>query len=230
MSEGRKLPERNAPPEDGAESPSDPQGPVSSPGMPRVPSTGGTPRAMANPGRAMSAARAAPATKKPEGPVGKRLTSEAQNQLLNAIAIVKELVQDFRGSDQYVKAKAGIVGGWIFISLVSIIIACPSRGVQTTALGARVTVLPNAERSQAAPSMTVYNTDEDAWEDAVFVVNGKYKAIVDKIDAGGIITLTPKSLLSSSGPMPSDERFINAEMRTKDGKAELVKDGQPLTE
>jgi hypothetical protein len=180
--------------------------------------------------RPVSAARAAPVTKKPEGPVGKRVASEAQNQLLNAIAIAKELVQDFRGSDQYVKAKAGIVGGWILISLISIIIACPSRGVQTTDLGARVTVLPNADRPQAAPSMTINNTDEDPWEDVVFTVNGKYKAIVDKIDAGGIITLTPKSLLSAKGAMPSDERFINAEMRTKDGKAELVKDGMPVTE
>lgn len=223
MSEGRKVPERNAPPEDGAESPSAPTGKVSSPGMPR---------AVTNPGgmRAMSAARTAPVTKKPDGPVGKRVASEAQNQLLNAVAIVKELVQDFRGSDQYMKAKAGIVGGWILISLISLIIACPSRGVQTTDLGARVTVLPNEDRLQAAPSMTVNNTDEDAWEDVVFTVNGKYKAIVDKIDAGGIITLTPKSLLSASGPMPADEHFITAEMRTKHGKAELVRNGKPLTE
>jgi hypothetical protein len=222
MSEGRKVPDRSIPLEDEAESPSEPQRMASSPGMPRVPSNTGA--------RAISAARTAPVTKKPQGPVGKRVASEAQNQFLNALAVVKELFQDFRGSDQYVKAKAGIVGGWIFISLVSLIIACPSRGVQVTALGARVTVLPNSERPQAAPSMTVYNTDEDAWEDAVFVVNGKYKAIVDKIDAGGILTLTPKSLLSAKGPMPADERFINAEMRTKHGKAELVKDGQPLTE
>ncbi|WP_224248900.1 hypothetical protein [Hyalangium gracile] len=189
------------------------------------------PRAVTNPGmRAMSAARTTPVTKKPEGPVGKRVASEASNQLLNALSVLKELVQDFRGSDRFVKAKAGIIGGWIFISLVSIIIACPSRGVQTTDLGARVTVLPNADRPQAAPSLTVSNTDEDPWEEVVFTVNGKYKAIVDRIDSGAIFTLTPKSLLSPTGPMPSDERFINAEMKTKDGKADLVKNGQPLTE
>ena len=208
MSEGRKVPEQNAPP------------PASNPGPPRT---------VTNPGmRAISAARAAPASKKPEGPVGKRLASEASNQLLNAISVIKELVQDFRGSDGFAKAKAGIIGGWIFISLVSLIIACPSRGVRTADLGARVTVLPNPLRPQAAPSLTVDNTDSDPWEDVVFVVNGKYRATVEKIDAGAIFTLTPKSLLSPAGPMPSDEHFINAEMRTKHGNAQLVKDGQAV--
>jgi hypothetical protein len=179
--------------------------------------------------RAMSAARTAPPGKKADGQVSQRLASEASNQFLNILSMLKELVQDFRGSDRFVKYKAGIFGGWVFISLVSIIIACPGRGVETTDLGARVTVLPNADRPKAAPSMLVSNTDSDPWEDVVFVVNGKYRATVEKIDAGGIFTLTPKSLLSPAGPMPSDEHFVNAEMRTKHGKAELVKDGQPMT-
>jgi hypothetical protein len=178
--------------------------------------------------RAISAARTAPVEKKPDGKVSKRVASEASNQLLNALAIVKELVQDFRGSDGFVKAKAGIVGGWIFISLLSIIIACPGRGVRTADLGARVTVLPNPDLPQAAPSLTVTNTTKDPWEDVVFVVNGSYRATVEKIDAGGIFTLTPKSLLNPKGSMPADAHFISAEMRTKHGNAELVKNGQPL--
>ncbi len=221
MSEGRKVPEHNAPPAGGSESPGAPQRTVSSPGMPRT---------VTNPGmRAISAARTAPVEKKPDGKVSKRLASEASNQLLNALAIVKELVQDFRGSDRFVKTKAGIVGGWVFISLLSIIIACPGRGVKTADLGARVVVLPNADLPKAAPSLTVTNTTKDPWEDVIFVVNGKYRATVEKIDGNeGSFTLTPKNLLSPSGPMPADQRFISAEMRTKHGNAELVKNGQPL--
>lgn len=221
MSDGRKVPERSAPPADGAEPSSAPQRTVSSPGLPRV---------TTNPGmRVMTAARAAtPAEKKAEGPVGKRLASEASNQALNLFSILKEKWEEFRASDRFFKAKAGIVGGWVFISLVSIIIACPGQGVKTADLGARVTVLPNSDRPKAAPSLTVTNTDEDPWENVIFTVNGKYKAIVEKIDSGGIYTLTPKSLLGPAGPMPSDERFIHAEMKTDDGKAELVKDGKPV--
>lgn len=219
MSDGRKVPEHNGPP-------------AQSGSTPRVPSTPGTPRAVTNPGmRVMSATRAAPAEKKaPEGPVGKRLASEASNAFLNALSILKEMAQDFRNQDKFFKYKAGIVGGWVFISVVSLVIACPGQGIETTDLGARVTVLPNSERPTAKPSLTVENTDDDPWENVVFVVNGKYRATVERIDAGAIFTLTPKSLLSPAGPMPADEKFFNAEMRTEDGQADLVQEGKPLTQ
>jgi hypothetical protein len=205
--------------------------------MPRTPTNPGMPR-VSSPGmrvssagmKVMTAARTAPVEKKAEGPVSKRLASEASNQALNVVSILKEKLEEFRTSDRFFKAKAGIIGGWAFISLLSIIIACPGQGVKTADLGARVTVLPNPDRPKAAPSLTVTNTDEDPWENVIFTVNGKYKAIVVKIDSGGIYTLTPKSLLGPEGPMPSDERFINAEMKTDDGKAELVKNGKPVGE
>jgi hypothetical protein len=224
MSDGRKVPEQSAPPAEGEELSPAPQR-VSSPGMPRVSSPGM--RVSSAGMKVMTAARTAPLEKKAEGPVGKRLASEASNQALNIFSILKERLEEFRTSDRFFKAKAGIIGGWAFISLLSIVIACPGQGVKTAELGARVTVLPNADRPKAAPSLTVTNTDEDPWENVIFTVNGKYKAIVVKIDSGGIYTLTPKSLLGPAGPMPSDERFINAEMKTDDGKAELVKDGVP---
>ncbi|ADO71555.1 conserved uncharacterized protein [Stigmatella aurantiaca DW4/3-1] len=216
MSDGRKVPERGGPPRETPASP--PSGP-SRPG--------------ANPGgaRVMSAARPAQAEKKgAELQVGKRVASEASNAVLNAISILKEMVQDFREQDRFFKYKAGIVGGWVAISLMSLVIACPGRSIETTSLGARVTVLPNPERPTASPSLTVTNTDDEPWENVIFVVNGKYRAIVEKIDAGGIFTLTPKSMLSPDGAMPSNERFINAEMRTNAGRSELVREGQPLTQ
>lgn len=234
MSDGRKVPEQSAPPAEGEESSPAPQR-VSNPGMPRTPTNPGVPR-VSSPGvrvssagmKVMTAARTAPLDKKVEGPVGKRLASEASNQALNAASILKEKLAEFRSSDGYFKAKAGIIGGWALISLLSIVIACPGQGVKTAELGARVTVLPNSDRPNAAPSLTVTNTGEDPWENVIFTVNGKYKALVVKIDAGGIYTLTPKSLLGPAGPMPSDERFTNAEMKTDDGRAELVKDGNPI--
>jgi hypothetical protein len=229
MSDGRKVPDHNAPPAGSSDPSAAPQRTISSPGMPRVPTNPGMPRIPTNPNmRAMSAARTGPVEKKSEGQVGKRIASEASNQLLNGLALLKEMFQDFRSSDQFFKAKAGIVGGWAFISLLSIIIACPGQGVKTADLGARVIVLPNADRPKAAPSLYITNTDDDPWENVIFTVNGKYKAIVDKVGAGGDVTLTPKNLMGPAGPMPSDERFINAEMKTNDGKAVLVKDGQAI--
>jgi hypothetical protein len=189
------------------------------------------PRAVTNPGmKALSAARAAPTEKKgPQGQVRERLASEASNVFLNALSILKEMVQDFREQDRFFKYKAGILGGWVLMSVLSFVIACPGQGIETAEFGARITVLPNEDKPSANPSLTLTNTDDEPWVNVIFLVNGKYQAIVPKIDAGSTYTLTPKNLLSINGPMPSDERFINAEMRTDDGKAELVRDGQPLT-
>jgi hypothetical protein len=230
MSDGRKVPERSAPQAEGEGTPSTPQRTVS-PGMPRTPTNPGIPRAVTNPGmKAISAARTTPVEKKsPEGQVRERLANEASNVFLNTLSILKEKWQEFRESDQYFKTKAGIVGGWVLMSLLSIVIACPGQGIETAEFGARITVLPNDDKPTAAPSLTVSNTDDEPWVNVIFLVNGKYQAIVPKIDAGSTFTLTPKNLLSTAGPMPSDEHFISAEMRTDEGKAELVREGQPLT-
>lgn len=222
MSDGRKVPDQNAPPAGSSDSGAAPQRTVSSPGMPRVPT---------NPNmRAISAARTGPVAKKPEGQVSKRIASEASNQFLNGLSMLKEMFADFQSSDRFFKAKAGIVGGWAFISLLSIVIACPGQGVKTAELGARVIVLPNKERPKSSPTLMVTNTDDDPWENVIITVNGKYKAIVEKVAPGGDITLTPKNLMSPMGPMPSDERFTSAEMKTDDGKAELVKNGEAVGE
>lgn len=227
MSDGRKVPGSSAPQGEPQ------QGSASTP--PRSGSNSSPPRTVTNPGgmRVMTAARTGPAEKKaPEGQVSKRLANEASNVFLNTLSILKEKLQEFRESDRFLKAKAGIIGGWALISVLSIVIACPGRGVETTDFGARVTVLPNVDKPTAAPSLTVTNTAEEPWENVVFVVNGKYSTrSIDKIDAGGIFTVTPRLLANATGtPMPPDERFVQAEMRTNDGKAELVRDGQPLTQ
>jgi hypothetical protein len=193
------------------------------------------PRAVTNPGgmKAISAARTAPAEKKaPEGPVGQRLASGASNVFLNGLSVLKEMVQDFREQDRFFKYKAGIVGGWALMSVLSFVIACPGQGIETTEFGARITVLPNEDKPTAKPSLLVTNMDSDPWENVVFVVNGKYSTrTIPKIDGGGDFTLTPRLLANDAGlPMPADERFITAEMRTDDGKAVLVREGKPVTQ
>ncbi|MDY7230650.1 hypothetical protein [Hyalangium rubrum] len=212
MSDGRKVPERSAPQQQ------QPQRTVTNPNA-----------------RAISAARPAAASAEKKGSekqVSQRLKSEASNVFLNALSIIKEKVQELREQDNFFKYKAGIIGGWALVSVLSIVIACPGQGIETTALGARVTLLPNADKPTANPSLTVTNTDTEPWENVVFVVNGKYSTrTIPKIDAGSIFTVTPRLLANNAGtPMPPDERFYQAEMRTDDGKAELVREGQPLTQ
>lgn len=196
MSDARKVPERSAPP----------------------------PRTVSNPGtmRVMTAARAAPVQEEPKGPLGKRLVSEATNAALNGVSILKELAQDFQERDRFFKFKALILGSWLGLSVLSIGIACPRQNLETGALGARVVDPKIAGR----PTLMIYNESKEPWRDVIFVVNGDFRASVEVVKPGDFITLTPKQLMNSAGAAPSDMPMRNLELRTKDGTATLLRNGE----
>lgn len=208
MSDARKVPERSAPP---------PAKPGAAPSSPNV-------RTVSNPGtmRVMSAARAAPIQEEPKGPLSKRLVSEASNAALNGVSILKELVQDFRERDRFFKFKALILGSWLALSVLSIGVACPHKDLETGALGARV-VDP---KIPGRPTLMIYNESKDPWRDVIFVVNGDFRASVELVKPGDFITLTPKQLMNSAGAAPSDMPMRNLELRTKDGTATLLRNGE----
>lgn len=208
MSDARKVPERSAPP---------PAKPGAAPSSPNV-------RAVSNPGtqRVMSAARAAPIQEEPKGPLGKRLVSEATNAALNGVSILKELVEDFRERDRFFKFKALIIGGWLTLSVLSIAIACPSKSLETGELGARV-VDP---KIPGRPTLMIYNESKEPWQDVIFVVNGDYRASVEMVKPGDFVTLTPKQLMNSGGAAPADMPLRNLELRTRDGNATLLRNGE----
>jgi hypothetical protein len=172
--------------------------------------------------KVMSAARAAPLAEEPKGPVAKRLASEAQNAALNAFSVLKELVQDFKERDRFFKFKALILGSWVTLSVLSIGIACPSRSIESGALGARVVDPKIAGR----PTLMIYNESDEPWEDVIFIVNGEFRASVEKVKPGDFITLTPKQLMNSAGAAPADMPLRNLELRTREGSATLLRNGE----
>ncbi|XXF80962.1 hypothetical protein P2318_14720 [Myxococcaceae bacterium GXIMD 01537] len=211
MSDARKAPERSAPP------------PAAKPGA--TPSSPGL-RTLSNPGtlRVMSAARTAPVEEVPKGPVSKRLASEASNAALNAVSILKELVQDFRERDRFFKFKAMILGGWLVLSALGIAVSCPKQGLETGGLGARV-VDP---KIKGRPTLMIYNESDEPWVDVIFIVNTDFRASVEAVKPGDFVTLTPKQLMSPSGAAPADMPMRNLELRTRDGKATLLRNGETV--
>ena len=196
-----------------------------------TPSSTNPPRASSttNP-RVMTAARTAPLPKdKGSEAVGERLKSESANAALNALAIAKEMVQDFRQQDRFFKYKAGIVGGWLLVSIATVGLTC-SRGVKETGeFGAKLTHV--AMRS----SLTIVNKSSDPWLDITFVVKDKrgqeWRASVGSVNPGNPITITPKQLLGPAGQAaPSDLAITGVEMRTADGRAILMENGRNLTQ
>lgn len=211
MSDARQRPERSVPP-----------GPARPGSTPSSTSN----RAVTNPGqlKVMSAARAAPVQEEPKGPVARRLASEASNAALNAFSILKELVEDFRERDRFFKFKAMILGGWLTLSALSIAVACPKQGLETGALGARV-VDP---KIPGRPTLMIYNESKEPWRDVIFVVNGDFRASVEVVKPGDAVTLSPKQLMNSAGAAPADMPLRNLEIRTKDGTATLLRNGEPV--
>ncbi|OJH38728.1 hypothetical protein BON30_21090 [Cystobacter ferrugineus] len=202
---------------------------VSSTGTPRVSSTT-TPRVSSttNP-RVMSAARTAPLPKGQDAAISERLKSESANVALNAVAVLKEMVGDFRQQDRFFKYKASIVGGWLLVSLATVGLTC-ARGVKETGdFGAKL--IPITSRA----AVTIMNKSDETWRDVIVVVKdnrgAEWRASVARVEPTKELTVTPKQLLGADGrAAPSDIRIRDVEMRTSEGRAQLLENGRNLTE
>ncbi|NBD13114.1 hypothetical protein FOF48_26640 [Corallococcus sp. Z5C101001] len=190
--------------------------------QPRAPSNPGPqPRAATSSGmRAVSAARTAPLEKpKVEGPLGKRVAAETSNVLLNTFSILKEQLADFRASNRFFKYKAGIVAGWVVLSVASFAIACPGRSLETGDMDARLVLSDKLDR----PSVTIWNESKDVWRDVTIIVNEQYRAAVAEVQPGNFVTITPKQLLGADGvTAPADLRFQSLKMRSPSDNADLT--------
>jgi hypothetical protein len=192
------------------------------PQQPRVPQT--------NP-RVMSAARAAPLPKEQlsKAVIRERLKSESENVALNALALVKEKVEEFRQQDRFFKYKAFIVGGWLFLSVSTFGATCARGGNQTGDFGAKLVSIPGRA------SISIMNKSEERWEDVLIVVQdnkgAEWRASVARVEPTKEVTISPKQLLGASGQAaPSDIVIRGVEMRTSEGRAVLLEDGRNLTD
>lgn len=195
---------------------------MSSTTNPRVSST-------TNP-RVMSAARTAPLPKEQQEAIAQRLKSESANAALNAVSIVKEMVGDFRQQDRFFKYKAFIVGGWLLLSIATVGLTC-ARGVKETGdFGAKLVRNPGGRAG-----VTISNKGDEPWLDVTVVVTdlrgGEWRASVAKVEPGREFTVTPKQLLGAEGQAAKgDINIQGVEMRTSEGRALLLENGNNLTE
>lgn len=206
----------------GANQPQQPRETPSSTNVPRASQT-------TNP-RVMSAARAAPLPKEQQqGQLAQKLKSEGANVALNALSIVKEKVQEFREQDRFFKYKAFIVGGWVMLSVLTFGATC-GRGVkQTGDFGAKLVLIP------ARNSVSILNKSKEPWTDVIVVIKddrgAEWRASVALVAPTKEVTLSPKQLLGATGQAaPSDISIRGVEMRTSEGRAQLLEDGRNLTE
>ena len=188
--------------------------------MPRSPSSQTNPRVM-------SASRSEPLPKEQED-IRKRLKSGGANAALNALSILKEMVQDFREQDRFFKYKAFIVGGWLLLTVVTVGTTC-GRGVKTMGDFGASLVVPKTSRS-----LTLINKSGNTWTDVIIVVKDElgqeWRATTEKVVAGESFTVSPKVLIGAGSKVaPSDIIIRGVELRTSDGRAKLLDNGVNLT-
>jgi hypothetical protein len=186
----------------------------------------GAPRRVSNPAlsrKAVSAARTAPLPQAPSGPLSRRLKSGAEDTALNVVSILRELWDDFRSSDRFFKYKAFILAGWLALSGVSVVVACPGgTGGPKNALGAQLV-------KTSVGDLVIVNNSGKAWTDVVVVVNGQYRLAVGRVVADAsdkYLPLEAQKLLGDNGkPAPSSLPMHRIHVTAKEGEAELSADG-----
>jgi len=77
-------------------------------------------------------------------------------------------LEEFRRSDRFFRMRAGVVGSWILLSLVTLWVACPSSG-PSNPLGADVQVL--RESLVGGQQLLVRNESDRIWTDVVLTLD-----------------------------------------------------------
>ena len=83
---------------------------------------------------------------------------------------VKNLVQDFRESNRYFKVKAGLISGYVAVSVVTLLVFIP-RG-ELNQIGAELRI--SKTEIVGGRYFLVTNTSSEDWKDVVLTMNGTY--------------------------------------------------------
>jgi hypothetical protein len=174
--------------------------------------------------RVVSAARMAPLAETGRRNTGEYLRAGAAETVLNGAGLLRDVWDDFKSSDRYFKYKAMVLVSWLFLTVTSVGIACPTSGFQTNAFGARLVVAGDA----ATPIYMVKNDGTDPWQDVEVLVNGQYRSTAAQVDAQREITLSPVILYDASGARaPSNLQITEIVVQVADDKVVLLEGGQP---
>ena len=170
-----------------------------------------------------SAARDAPLPdERASLPLQNRLKASAENSALNVMAMLRELLEDFRNQDRFFKYKALIIALWVGLSSTGMAVAWPSGGAGS--LGARIVVEYPGEHL----IIIIKNDSNEPWHDATMLVNGLYQGSAPLVEPGERFTMTPRQLMGKNGSLaPVDLRAEEVVLRTRHGKAVVLSHGEP---
>lgn len=155
---------------------------------------------------------------------GARVKGFFEDLGLNALSVLKELVDDFKRSDRFFKYKVLILVSWLALSVAGVIIAFPSGGASNS-LEAKLTVTTVV--GDRVFSLT--NTSKEPWTEITVIANGSYMLAAPRVEPNEMLTFEAKRLTGANGkPAPKDLAVTDLVLKTAEGKSQLIKEGQPV--
>jgi len=156
-------------------------------------------------------------------PTSSRPRDRAADALLNSLAVLGELVEDFKTADRFFKYKALVLALWLASAVGAFGVACPSTATHND-IDARLIV--GGEPS--APIYMVKNASDEIWQDVEIIVNRKYRSTLAQLDPEGSLTISSAVLFDATGgraPTELQVTEIEVQVAEPEGSAHLLKGG-----
>jgi hypothetical protein len=152
------------------------------------------------------------------------IKNAAEDQALNAVAVVKEGYKGFLKTNRYFKLKAAIVAVWGVFAVLGLAITFRDTGERAEErLGARLKMNSDPDH----PAFMFVNDSDSPWQNVMVIINDQYRTTVVRVDPGTDFTVTPKQLAGKEGaPAPPNLHATDIVLKSKHGEAVLMKGGQ----
>ena len=141
----------------------------------------------------------------------------------NVKAIAQEFIDDFQASDKYFKYKAGVLSGWVAMSLLTLALACPSASQgPSNSLSAEVKVSQVATLESSRSVLLIQNKSADPWSEVRLTLNGSYTTALPAVVAHGKAVIEVRKFIGADGnPPPTEMKPTRLEIRTLSGETSV---------
>lgn len=143
----------------------------------------------------------------------------------DAKTMALDLVDDFRASDRFFKYKAAVIGGWAMLSLMALVVACPSRQVRdevANSLDARVLIKQVPALDRTITAIYIQNDSGDDWGDTLLKLNNTFTHALADLKAGSKAVVTLEKFSGPSGAQPPPgTRPQKLEITCRQGRTEI---------
>ena len=131
-------------------------------------------------------------------------------------ALLGSWVESFRRSDRFFKMRAGIVGSWVLISVVTLWAACPSSG-SSNPLGADVQVLRDS--LVGGQQLLVRNESTETWTEVVLTLDEEWRREHKTVRPHDLLVLPMSEFKRNGQGAPRDFKPRRLTVECEQGRA-----------